>query len=148
MPLSKVKVLVKKKLVIPGINIQAPWAELIAMGEKTVETRQYPLPEKFKGKAMALIETPGKSRSAKLQKQSSRIIAVVTFSESFRYASHREWVRDFQRHRVPHNHPHFKFTAQRPRWGWVVASVQMLTPPQSPPKKRGILYAARCAVEL
>jgi hypothetical protein len=47
-------------LEIPGINIQASCSELNLRGQKTVETRGYPLPEKLIGKMLALIETPGK----------------------------------------------------------------------------------------
>ena len=43
-----------------GINIQAPFAELLINLEKCVETRTYPLPLKYEGEELALIETPGK----------------------------------------------------------------------------------------
>ena len=29
---------------LPGINIQAPWAEAIVSGRKVIETRFYPMP--------------------------------------------------------------------------------------------------------
>ena len=47
---------------LPGINIQAPWAEAIVSGRKVIETRFYPMPRKWVGQPLAIIETPGKAR--------------------------------------------------------------------------------------
>ena len=63
-----------------GINIQAPFAELLINLEKCVETRTYPLPLKYEGEELALIETPGKTGKFK-----ARIIGTITFSHSFKY---------------------------------------------------------------
>jgi hypothetical protein len=43
-----------------GINIQAPWSQLLINGQKCVETRSYPLPKNYEGVPLALVETPGK----------------------------------------------------------------------------------------
>ena len=48
-----------------GLNVQAPWTGLLISGEKSVETRSYPLPKKYVGEKLALVETPGKSGSFK-----------------------------------------------------------------------------------
>ena len=62
-----------------GINIQTPWSELLINGDKSVETRSYPLPEKYMGEELALIETPGRYGRFK-----ARIIGTITFSHSFK----------------------------------------------------------------
>ena len=42
-------------LVLNGINIQFPISQLILSGDKTVETRTYPIPERYLGVDLALI---------------------------------------------------------------------------------------------
>ena len=48
-------------VMLPGINIQAPWAEAIVSGRKLIETRFYPMPRKWIGQPLAIIETPGQA---------------------------------------------------------------------------------------
>ena len=54
-----------------GINIQSPWSRLLIEGDKCVETRSYPIPEKYVGEDLGLIETPGKDGDFK-----ARIIGI------------------------------------------------------------------------
>jgi len=39
---------------LPGINIQAPWAEAIVAWHKVIETRFYPMPKKWFGQPFNL----------------------------------------------------------------------------------------------
>ena len=48
---------------LSGLNIQQPWSSLLIDGYKSVETRSYPLPQKYEGVELALISTPGKKRN-------------------------------------------------------------------------------------
>ncbi len=70
-------------------------------GEKTVETRGYPLPAKYAGKPLAIIETPGPTKP----RFKARIVGVITFSHSMQYKTYAEWDADRGRHRVPANDP-------------------------------------------
>src|SRR5687768_8302611 len=103
-----------KTRTIAGINIQYPWSQLLASGLKTVETRKYPLPEKYAGIPLAIIETPG----AHKPKFRARIIGVITFSHSIEYKSQREWTTDERRHRVSLSDPTFRYKEGEPKHGW------------------------------
>ena len=56
-----------------GINIQAPWSQLLINSDKCVETRSYALPDKYIGEELLLIETPGKNGKFK-----ARIIGILS----------------------------------------------------------------------
>jgi len=43
---------------LPGINIQAPWAEALVAGHKVIETRFYPMPKKWFGQPLAIKVLP------------------------------------------------------------------------------------------
>ena len=78
---------------LPGINIQAPWAEAIVSGHKVIETRFYPMPRKWLGQPLAIIETPGKARHFQ-----RRIAGLVLFAPSWCYADKAAFARDRARH--------------------------------------------------
>ena len=128
---------------LPGINIQWPWSELIISGSKSVETRNYPLPAKYIGKEIALIETPGNSKGHPL---TASIRAIVTFGEPFEYKNVGEWRADVARHRVPVNDPDFVFDANKKKYGWPITKVEKLSKPSKPPYPRGIIFASSCKI--
>ena len=76
---------------IPGVNIQWPWSELLLTGKKSVETRSYPLPEKYLGQWLAVIETPGPHGKREAGIDKARITGKIMFSESFQYPTLSEW---------------------------------------------------------
>lgn len=131
---------------IPGINIQWPWSQLIASGQKTVETRSYPIPEKHIGRDLAIIETPGPNGHRAIGLSEARIIGIVRFSGSFRYKSKAEWLRDKGRHCVDESDPLFRFKSDQPKYGWVVEQVSTFPQPKPAPAKRGIIFAAECEI--
>lgn len=127
---------------ISGINIQYPWSQLLVSGEKTIETRKYPLPKRYSGTPLAIIETPGKCKP----RFRARIIGIITFSHSIEYQSAKEWTADKQRHCVSADDPMFRYKAGESKYGWIVASVIQLRDPVAPPAKRGIVFAVGCKV--
>ena len=127
-----------------GVNIQFPWSELIVSGKKVVETRGYPLPKKFLGRTLAIIETSKKSRSS--SRASTKIIGLIQFSSSFKYGSFKEWRSDFKRHRVRPDDVNFSYKTGVPKWGWEISRVCRISPPIDPPKIRGIKYAKKCLI--
>lgn len=135
------------KEIIPGINIQWPWSDLLLSGKKSVETRTYKMPDKYIGKDLALIETPGPNGLEKAGIEKARIVGVIRFSNSFKYKSKAEWMRDKDRHLVGPNDPLFGWNSDKEKWGWVVESVRRIH--QAPaPKKRGIIFASKCELSL
>ena len=53
--------MVYQAVTLPGLNIQAPWARAIISGRKVIETRFYPMPDKWIDHPLAIIETPGRT---------------------------------------------------------------------------------------
>lgn len=124
-----------------GINIQSPWSRLLINRDKIVETRSYPLPEKYNNQELALIETPGKYGQFK-----SRIIGTITFSHSFKYGSKNEWLDDYDRHLVDKHDEHYGWKYYKPKYGWVVNNIVKFDNPFDPPRQRGIIFASGCLV--
>ena len=133
---------------LPGINIQWPWSQLLISGEKTVETRKYPLPDRLKNVELALIETPGPRGKKEAQIHSSRIIGTISFSHSFQYQTEKDWEKDKERHCVSPNDPLYSFRSDQQKWGWEVAQVTWFSHPVDAPEKKGHIYAKKCQVPL
>lgn len=121
-----------------GINIQYPISQLILSGEKTIETRTYPLPEKFKNIPMAFIETPGKKGGFK-----SRVVAIIKFTECIAYKNKTEFYKDAKDHCVS---PESEWAwTDKPKFGWRVEIIKKLKTPRLCTKK-GIVY--RTGIEI
>lgn len=131
-----------KFIEIPGLNVQSPWGELIVSGQKTVETRSYPLPKKHENVAIAIIETPGPKKLV----SKARIVGIVIFSHSLKYINVSEWRNDKRRHLIDADHVQFKFDRKKAKYGWIVKSVVKLPTPLVAPKYRGIVFASKCRV--
>lgn len=130
---------------LSGINIQYPWSELLVSGKKTIETRSYPLPEKFINVELAVIETPGKT-GKKFGIAKARITGTIIFSGSKKYKSKSAWMKDYKKHLVTETDPMFTYSSNKPKYGWIVVSVSRLPVPVEPPKIRGIIFANDCRV--
>ena len=120
-----------------GINIQTPWSELLINEVKSVETRSYPLPEKYVGEEIALIETPGRYGRFK-----ARIIGTITFSHSFKYPDQRAWQDDYNRHCVAVDDPVYNWKDDKPKYGWVVSKVTKFDKPLDIRKRKGIIFTS------
>jgi hypothetical protein len=130
---------------LPGINIQWPWSELLLSGKKTIETRSYPIPEKFKNVEMAIIETPGPN-GKKNGIMEARIVGTITFSNSTEYKTKVQWLKDQDKHLVTPDDKQFSFRSDKAKWGWIVKDIRRFDLPKSPPKKRGIVFAKSCKI--
>lgn len=124
-----------------GINIQCPWAENLINGNKCVETRSYPLPQKYEGEELALIETPGNNGNFK-----ARIIGTITFSHCFQYKNEEEWMQDYHRHLVPYDNASFKWSDDKDKYGWVVSDINKFSSPQPAPENKGIIFTKQCNI--
>jgi hypothetical protein len=132
----------KKRILISGINIQWPISELILSGQKSIETRTYPIPKKHIGVPIALIETPGLDGIFK-----ARIRGIIKFDQSFEYRSKDDFYKDIKRHRVGPDSA-WKWTSKRKKFGWPVSILTIFETPLDPPKKRGIVFAGNCDVSI
>lgn len=110
----------KKKKTYTGLNIQYPISQLILSGEKTIETRTYPIPAKYLGQEMLMIETPGKTGKFK-----SRIVAIIRFDECFQYKNSKEFYKDVKRHCVTPDST-WAWSDEKPKWGWIINRIQVI----------------------
>lgn len=121
-----------------GINIQFPFSELLINSDKCVETRTYPLPKKYEGEELALIETPGKTGKFK-----ARIIGTITFSHSFKYHNKQEWTSDYNRHKVEQDSL-FGWHEDKDKYGWVVSQIYKFDEPFPAPENKGMVFTSNC----
>lgn len=126
-----------------GLNVQTPWSFLLINGYKSVETRSYPLPEKYEGVELVLIETPGKYGRFK-----SRIIGTITFSHCFKYPDKQSWIDDYNRHKVEEFDEFYSWNPDKPKYGWVVSNITKFDNHIAAPKKKGIIFTKNCKVPL
>jgi hypothetical protein len=127
---------------LPGINIQAPWAQAIISGHKVIETRFYPLPDKWIDQPLAIIETPGRTGRFK-----RRIAGLVIFGPSWCYADRDAFARDRTKHLVDPDDPRFGWKSDsKPKWAWPVVWVEAYEQPLPPEFRAGIRYSR--AVEI
>lgn len=117
-----------------GINIQWPISELILSGEKSIETRTYPIPPNYLNKEMILIETPGPNGKFK-----SRMKGIIVFTDCFEYSSKTAFYKDSKKHRVSRK-SEWAWT-DKIKWGWAVKVNKIFTPPLPLQKRAGIKYS-------
>lgn len=120
----------------PGINVQAPWARLLLDQKKQIETRTYPLPEKYVGKDLWLIETPGP-----LGKFKARVVGVIRFSGSKEYRSKAEFETDVDLHLIHQDNQDYRWRVGVKKFGWIVDRVSRIEEFVAP-VPRGIVYAS------
>lgn len=132
---------------VPGINIQRPWSTLIVDGTKVVETRSYPIPKKYVGVEIAIIETPG-AQGIRDKSRPAKIVGTVVFENCFQYNSKAEWKKDFALHLVPEEHELFGFSSKTPKWGWRIASVKRFEKPLPAPVRKGITFTKECRIKV
>lgn len=125
-----------------GINIQYPWSDLLINGLKCVETRTYPLPSKYEGVELALIETPGTRKDFK-----ARIIGTITFSHCFEYPDEESWIGDINRHKVEINNKQYGWKKEKAKYGWVVSDIKKFDTHLDAPKNKGIIFTRGCDVK-
>ena len=135
-----------KERIIPGINIQWPWSQLLLSGEKTIETRSYPIPDKYIGQDLAVIETPGRDGKKKAGITTAQVIGIINFGQSKQYLSKASWLKDASHHCVKPDDPMFAYKEDTLKFGWPVLKFTKFKTPKPAPKKRGIVFASACQV--
>ena len=135
-----------KNKAIPGINIQWPWSQLLLSGKKTVETRSYDIPEKYRGVDLAIIETPGPRGKKDAGITKARIIGTIVFEKTYRFQSVKHWQSEENLHFVPTKDPQYAWSKRDEVWGWVVKSVRKFSKPTIAPKNRGIIFTRKIEI--
>lgn len=122
-----------------GINIQWPISEDITSGKKVIETRTYPIPQKYIGEEVLLIETPGKKGKFK-----ARITAIIRFTNCFEYNSKKDFYADKSKHLVDKNSEWA--WKDKKKWGWEVEVIKVFKKPLDAPPKKGIKYTSNIKI--
>lgn len=118
-----------------GINIQWPISAKILSGEKTIETRTYPIPNKYIGRELILIETPGKRGKFK-----SRMIGIIRFTRCFRYEKFEDFHRDQERHLVGPDSD-WAWNPNKEKWGWETEVIDVFASPKPLQKRSGVRFS-------
>lgn len=117
-----------------GINIQYPISEEILTGKKVIETRTYPLPEKYLNETMLMIETPGKTGNFK-----ARGVALIKFTKCHKYKNKKEFYTETNKHLVDEDSDWA--WKDKPKYGWHLVIVKKINPILKLDKiKKGIVY--------
>mgnify|MGYP002786029620 CR=1 FL=1 len=122
------------KKIYDGLNIQYPISQIIMNGSKRIETRFYPLPAQYVGKQLAVIETPGKTGKFK-----ARIVGLITFGESYKYNSAKEFYADYENHKVSKD-SEWAWVAGKNKWAWPITEIVKFKTPKAAPERKGIRF--------
>ena len=130
------------RITLSGINIQSPWAQAIVAEHKVIETRVYPLPAKWVGKPLVIIETPGKTGRFK-----RRVAGFIIFGQSWLYPNKVRFAQDYAKHLVAPSDPLFGWREDgKPKWAWPIHWVEAYQQALPPDFRAGVVYAR--AVEI
>lgn len=94
---------------VVGLNVREPFATLIAIGKKTIETRRYKPPRDILGKRIAIVAT-GIGRS--------QIIGSMIVDSFFQYQNLNHFDGDVYRHYVTMTDPNFRYRPDKTFFGW------------------------------
>jgi len=130
-----------------GLEVQQPWAQMLLSGQKTVETRAYPLPAALIGRPLYVVESgSGVARKSSLPDQvpaghaSLRICGTATFKASDEYPSRAAWLADEAEHCVPADSPYaMQDDHTNPVYAWRVEAVVALETPLPVPAMRRVM---------
>lgn len=113
-----------------GLNIQEPFATLIAMGIKKTETRSYPPPANLINRRIALIATG---------KQKASVVGTARLRGWMEYDNERQFKRDYENHRVPIGSP-FSWKDGKRKCGWLFSDPTLFHEHVPAPDTGGIVW--------
>lgn len=127
----------------PALNVQAPWAELLISGRKTVETRNYPMPTKYVGVPILIFQTPGRQKNVR-----RGAVGLAWFAESFCYPSIEAFDGDYNRHLVAKDSPDFAWNtnSHKMKWGWPINKAVRFEEPFLCAEPRGIVFTRQVTI--
>ena len=120
-----------------GLEMQLPYSEFVLNGQKSIESRAYPLPEALVGAKIEILQSEkGQDRVSSvpdrviLQKSSENSSSIqpplkrigwVKFAKCIEYTSRERFEADQEKHLVDPNSG-YSWNDERPMYGWVVGS--------------------------
>lgn len=133
-----------------ALELAHPWATAVLQRRKTVETREYALPDELVGTEIALVESYCPADALNRAREAAGVegftegehssgvtaavvVGIAIFGPSKRYTSEEEWAAEADKHLVPRGDARFGWSDDREKWGWPVRYVRALPRPQPPP---------------
>lgn len=121
-----------------ALEMQAPWARRLLDGDKTVETRSYPLPAGLVGRSIEVMESkPGEDGVSSLGDtvealcSELSVVGRVTFSSSEAYSSRDAWAADESRHLVSPTSEGYGWKGPESVFAWAVGEVTAYPKPRA-----------------
>ena len=122
--------------IVTGLNVREPYATLIALGKKTIETRSYRPSEKIINKRIAIVAT-GTNRAL--------VVGSVIVCDCFQYQNELHFEEDVPQHLVT-RHSVYRFDPSKPKFGWLLREAEWYMYPFEAPEKTGRIYRADCPI--
>lgn len=127
-----------------ALEVQSPFSGLILSGEKSIETRAYPLPNYLHGVGILLCESSSGEDCVSCvgdnvteAQVGLSLVGEVFFSDSKEYHTNVEWDIDREKHQVPkYSKYEWAPTETGIRYGWRIERVIVYTPPLPVPQMK------------
>ena len=113
-----------------GLNIREPFATLIALGIKTIETRRYKIPTHLIGRRIAIIATGAGT---------AKIIAYATLQQCSEFNDVSEFNDQRDQHLIQRG-TEYDWDGQAARYKWHVSDVVMTERAIEVKQKKGIVW--------
>ena len=111
---------------------------LIFAGDKTIDTRVYPLPQSMLNKTLLMIETPGANGNFK-----ARGVGEIVFGDCKKYQDSISFYGDSEYHQIykDGNSPwRWDSNGNKPKYGWIIVSVNQFETKYSLNKRVGVKF--------
>lgn len=129
-----------------ALEMQAPWARRLVDGDKTVETRSYPLPAGLVGRSIEVMESkPGEDGVSCLGDTVEAlcaglsVVGRVTFCSSDAYSNRDAWAADESRHLVSPTSEGYGWKGPKSVFAWTVGEVTAYSKPRAVRRMRRAL---------
>lgn len=110
---------------------------MIISRKKRIETRTYGFPEKYLGKDLFLVETPGKNKLLK-----STVVGVIRVRKFWAYKDKETFRKDERLHLVEEGSL-WDWQKSKPKWAWEIEVVSKFTRPKSFTTRLGIRFTQK-----
>lgn len=122
---------------VTGLNIREPFASLIAVGRKTIETRSYKPADELIGERIAIVATGAGS---------AKIIGSVVIDSFFAFSSYSHWQSLIDAHMVDECNCRYSFNNSGDLYGWKLSNAKWYTVHRDAPAVTGRIYRKECLI--
>lgn len=122
---------------VTGLNIREPFASLIAVGRKTIETRRYKPANELIGQRIAIVATGIGS---------AKIIGSVIIDSFFVFTSDSHWQSEIDFHMVDECNCRYSFNNSESFYGWRLRDAKWYAVHRDAPSVTGRIYRKECLI--